>query len=98
MPPKGRSLSNPKTSPSIERGRAKYLAEQLATKGGQAALPSVPRSVKDPLTSDEHNVGGTLRVFWGAHQSGVRRVVYAASSSASSSSWAERIAWARPTR
>ncbi len=47
----------------------------------QAALPSVPRSVKDPLTSDEHNVGGTLRVFWGAHQQGVRRVVYAASSS-----------------
>ncbi len=47
----------------------------------QAALPSVPRSVKDPITSDEHNIGGTLRVFWGAHQSGVRRVVYAASSS-----------------
>lgn len=47
----------------------------------QAALPSVPRSVNDPLTSDEHNIGGTLRVFWGAHQSGVRRVVYAASSS-----------------
>jgi UDP-N-acetylglucosamine 4-epimerase len=47
----------------------------------QAALPSVPRSVRDPLTSDEHNVGGTLRVFWGAHQSGVRRVVYASSSS-----------------
>jgi nucleoside-diphosphate-sugar epimerase len=41
----------------------------------------VPRSVKDPLMSDEHNVGGTLRVFWGAHQCGVRRVVYAASSS-----------------
>ena len=47
----------------------------------QAALPSVPRSVRDPLTSDEHNVGGTLRVFWGAHRQGVRRVVYAASSS-----------------
>ncbi len=47
----------------------------------QAALPSVPRSVADPLTSDEHNIGGTLRVFWGAHQEGVRRVVYAASSS-----------------
>jgi UDP-glucose 4-epimerase len=47
----------------------------------QAALPSVPRSVADPLTSNEHNVGGTLRVFWGAHQQGVRRVVYAASSS-----------------
>lgn len=47
----------------------------------QAALPSVPRSVKDPITSDEHNIGGTLRVFWGAHQNGVRRVVYASSSS-----------------
>ncbi|MEN8005479.1 MAG: SDR family oxidoreductase [Candidatus Krumholzibacteriota bacterium] len=47
----------------------------------QAALPSVPRSVADPLTSDEHNIGGTLRVFWGAHQQGVRRVVFAASSS-----------------
>ena len=47
----------------------------------QAALPSVPRSVQDPLASDENNGGGTLRVFWGAHQAGVRRVVYAASSS-----------------
>jgi UDP-N-acetylglucosamine/UDP-N-acetyl-alpha-D-glucosaminouronate 4-epimerase len=47
----------------------------------QAALPSVPRSVMDPITSNEHNIGGTLKVFWGAHQSGVRRVVYAASSS-----------------
>jgi UDP-N-acetylglucosamine/UDP-N-acetyl-alpha-D-glucosaminouronate 4-epimerase len=47
----------------------------------QAALPSVPRSVADPLASDETNVGGTLRVFWGAHQAGVRRVVFAASSS-----------------
>ena len=49
----------------------------------QAALPSVPRSVADPLASNEHNVGGTLRVFWGAHRQGVRRVVYAASSSVS---------------
>jgi UDP-N-acetylglucosamine/UDP-N-acetylgalactosamine 4-epimerase len=47
----------------------------------QAALPSVPRSVADPLASDDTNVGGTLRVFWGAHRQGVRRVVYAASSS-----------------
>ena len=47
----------------------------------QAALPSVPLSVADPLTSNEENVGGTLRVFWGAHQQGVRRVVFAASSS-----------------
>ncbi len=47
----------------------------------QAALPSVPRSVADPLASDDANTGGSLRVFWGAHQEGVRRVVYAASSS-----------------
>ena len=47
----------------------------------QAALPSVPRSVADPIASNEHNVGGTLNVFWAAHNGGVRRVVYAASSS-----------------
>jgi len=47
----------------------------------QAALPSVPRSVADPVASNEHNVTGTLRVFWGAHRQGVRRVVYASSSS-----------------
>lgn len=47
----------------------------------QAALPSVPRSVKDPLRSNEVNITGTLQIFWGAHQKGVRRVVYAASSS-----------------
>ena len=47
----------------------------------QAALPSVPRSVADPVTSNEHNIGGTLNVFWAAHQQGVPRVVYASSSS-----------------
>ncbi|MFO7652440.1 MAG: SDR family oxidoreductase [Candidatus Krumholzibacteriia bacterium] len=47
----------------------------------QAALASVPRSVDDPLLTNEHNVTGSLNVFWAAHQSGVRRVVYAASSS-----------------
>ncbi len=47
----------------------------------QAALPSVPRSVADPLASNEHNITGTLQVFWGAHRQGVRRVVFASSSS-----------------
>lgn len=47
----------------------------------QAALPSVPRSVADPIASNEHNVTGTLNVFWAAHNKGVRRVVFAASSS-----------------
>ncbi len=48
----------------------------------QAALASVPRSVKDPLTSHESNVNGTLTLLLTARDAGVRRVVYAASSSA----------------
>ncbi|MCA9910281.1 MAG: SDR family oxidoreductase [Anaerolineae bacterium] len=48
----------------------------------QAALPSVPRSVEDPLTTDLINVRGTLNVLRAARDAGVRRVVYAASSSA----------------
>jgi UDP-N-acetylglucosamine/UDP-N-acetyl-alpha-D-glucosaminouronate 4-epimerase len=45
------------------------------------ALPSVPRSVQDPLTSSEVNVGGTLNVLLAARDHGVRRVVFASSSS-----------------
>lgn len=48
----------------------------------QAALASVPRSVKDPQTSHESNVNGTLNVLLAARDAKVRRVVYAASSSA----------------
>lgn len=47
----------------------------------QAALGSVPRSVKDPLTTSEVNITGTLNVFTAAKDCGVKRVVYAASSS-----------------
>ena len=47
----------------------------------QAALPSVPRSVQDPLTSHASNVTGTLNVLLAARDSGVRRVVFASSSS-----------------
>jgi UDP-N-acetylglucosamine/UDP-N-acetyl-alpha-D-glucosaminouronate 4-epimerase len=47
----------------------------------QAALPSVPRSVQDPLTSNASNVTGTLNVLLAARDGGVRRVVYASSSS-----------------
>lgn len=47
----------------------------------QAALPSVPRSIQDPLTSNEVNVGGTLNVLLASRDAGVRRVVYASSSS-----------------
>jgi UDP-glucose 4-epimerase len=47
----------------------------------QAALPSVPRSIQDPLTSNAANVTGTLNVLLAARDEGVRRVVYASSSS-----------------
>jgi nucleoside-diphosphate-sugar epimerase len=47
----------------------------------QAALPSVPRSVQDPLTSNATNVIGTLNILLAARDSGVRRVVVASSSS-----------------
>ena len=48
----------------------------------QGALPSVPKSVLDPLGSHNANVNGTLSVLLAARDAGVRRVIYAASSSA----------------
>ena len=47
----------------------------------QAALGSVPRSIKDPLTSNAVNITGTLNVFTAAKNAGIKRIVYAASSS-----------------
>lgn len=47
----------------------------------QAALPSVPRSVEDPITTNEVNVGGTLHILDAAKDARVKRVVYASSSS-----------------
>lgn len=47
----------------------------------QAALPSVPRSVQDPLTSSSVNAAGTQNVLLAARDEGVRRVVAASSSS-----------------
>jgi nucleoside-diphosphate-sugar epimerase len=47
-----------------------------------AAIPSVPRSIDDPVPSHQVNIDGTFNVFRAAAQGGVRRVVYAASSSA----------------
>ena len=47
----------------------------------QAAMRSVPRSVADPLGANDHNVNGTLHVLEAARRAGVRRVVYASSSS-----------------
>ncbi len=47
----------------------------------EAALPSVPRSIQDPLTSNAVNVIGTLNILLASRDSGVRRVVFASSSS-----------------
>ena len=48
----------------------------------QAAIPSVPRSVKDPITSNRANVDGSLNVLVAARDAGVKRFIYAGSSSA----------------
>jgi len=48
----------------------------------QGARPSVPRSVKDPRTSHTANLDGTFNLLEGARASGVKRIIYAASSSA----------------
>ena len=47
----------------------------------QAALGSVPRSIKDPITTDRVNTGGTLNMFQAVRECGVKRIIFAASSS-----------------
>ena len=47
----------------------------------QAALGSVPRSLKDPITSNNVNISGFVNMLWAAKEEGVKRFVYAASSS-----------------
>src|SRR3990170_2400640 len=48
----------------------------------QAAIPSVPRSVQDPITSNTANIDASLNVLVAARDARVKRVVYAGSSSA----------------
>ena len=48
----------------------------------QAAMPSVPRSVTDPITSNRANVDGTLNILVASRDAGVKRLVFAGSSSA----------------
>lgn len=47
----------------------------------QAALGSVPRSIADPMTTTDVNIGGFVKILHAAHEAGVKRFVYAASSS-----------------
>jgi UDP-glucose 4-epimerase len=48
----------------------------------EAAIPSVPRSIQDPVPSHDVNINGTFNLLRAAKEAGVRRVIYAASSSA----------------
>jgi UDP-glucose 4-epimerase len=70
----------------IEGELRSYERVHAATRGvevifHQGALPSVPRSVQDPLTTSAVNVEGTLNVLLAARDAGARRVVFASSSS-----------------
>lgn len=60
---------------------ARRAVEGIEVVFHQAALPSVPRSVKDPLTSDRVNTHGTLTILEAARTAGVRRFLFAGSSS-----------------
>lgn len=59
----------------------KRACENIQLITHQAALGSVPRSINDPVTSNDVNITGTLHVFTAARDAGIKRVVYAASSS-----------------
>ena len=60
----------------------RQAAEGVGIVFHEAAIPSVPRSVADPRLNHETNVDGTFNLLMAAREAGVRRVVYAASSSA----------------
>ena len=71
----------------IEADIRDYTAIRQAAEGvsvifHEAAIPSVPRSVADPQLSHDVNVNGTFNVLMAARDAGVRRLVFAASSSA----------------
>ena len=71
----------------VEGDLADLAVAQQAVKGvdyvlHQAAIPSVPRSVEDPITSNRANIDASLNVLVAARDAKVRRVVYAGSSSA----------------
>jgi len=71
----------------VEGDLADPLVAQRAVAGieyvlHQAAIPSVPRSVQDPITSNRANIDATLNTLVAARDAGVKRLVYAGSSSA----------------
>jgi nucleoside-diphosphate-sugar epimerase len=71
----------------IEGDLADFAVATRAVRGvdyvlHQAAIPSVPRSVEDPITSNRANIDASLNLLVAARDAGVKRVVYAGSSSA----------------
>ena len=82
-----RNLAHLRTVELVEGDLADLDVARTAVDGvdyvlHQAAIPSVPRSVSDPITSNRANIDATLNVLVAARDAGVRRVVYAGSSSA----------------
>jgi UDP-glucose 4-epimerase len=72
----------------VINGDIRYLNTLLEVMEGidyvfhEAALPSVPRSVSTPLETNDVNINGTLNVLFAAKEKGIKRVVFAGSSSA----------------
>lgn len=84
---KRRNLSHVPSVEFIEGDLADLDVARRAVKGidyvlHQAAIPSVPRSVEDPITSNRANIDASLNVLVAARDAGVKRLVYAGSSSA----------------
>lgn len=67
-------LADPSVAPRVVEG-IDYVLHQ-------AAIPSVPRSVKDPVSSNRANIDASLNILVAARDAGVKRLVYAGSSSA----------------
>ena len=65
-----------------EPGVAERAVQRIDYVLHQAAIPSVPRSVKDPVSSNRANITSTLNLLVAARDAGVKRLVYAGSSSA----------------
>lgn len=62
-------------------GLCRDLCQDATAVCHQAALGSVPRSIDDPIHTNAHNIDGTLNIFCAARDSGIKRVVFASSSS-----------------
>lgn len=78
VPPEAEFIEGDLTDPATAAAAASDCEVVLH----QAAIPSVPRSISEPRPSHEANIDATFNVLLAARDAGVRRVVYAASSSA----------------